>query len=77
MSGEVVSGSFFAYEANGTVHAVRRYVFRYVVRGGAIVSGQQHSVSGSPPAGMWNCPLTGGLRSALTICTGTTIRPKS
>lgn len=49
-NGEVVSGSFRAYEANGAAHAVQRYVFSYVVRGSVIVSGQFH-VSGSPPPG--------------------------
>ena len=48
--GEVVSGSYLAYEANGTAHAVQRYVFRYVLRDGVIVSGHQSS-SGSPPPG--------------------------
>jgi hypothetical protein len=49
--GDVVSGSFLADEANGTAHAVQRYVFRYVVRGGVIVSGHQSLVSGSSPPG--------------------------
>ena len=50
-SGEVVSGSFLAYESKGAAKAVQRYVFRYVVRGGVIVSGEQPLVSGSPPPG--------------------------
>jgi hypothetical protein len=50
-SREIVSGSFRAYEANGAAHAVQRYTFRYVVRSGAIVSGHQSRVSGSPPRG--------------------------
>jgi hypothetical protein len=50
-SREIVSGSFLAYEANGAAHAVQRYTFRYVVRSGAIVSGHQSRVSGSPPRG--------------------------
>jgi hypothetical protein len=48
---EVVSGSFLAFESKGEAKAVQRYVFRYVVRGGAIVSGEQSLVSGSPPPG--------------------------
>ena len=48
---QVVSGSFLAYESNGTTKAVQRYVFSYVVRGSAIISGEQSLVSGSPPPG--------------------------
>ncbi len=50
-SGEVVSGSFFAYEADGTREAVQRFAFRYVVRRGVIVSGHASLVGGSPPPG--------------------------
>jgi hypothetical protein len=38
VTGDAVSGSFRAYQADGTV---RSYQFSYVVRGGAIVSGHQ------------------------------------
>lgn len=51
VSSEGVSGSFLAYDANGTARAVQRYAFRYVVRGGAIVSADVSLVSGSPPPG--------------------------
>jgi hypothetical protein len=44
-------GSFLAYESKGAAKAQQRYVFRYVVRGGMIVSGKQSLVSGSPPPG--------------------------
>lgn len=48
---EVVSGSFRAYESKGAAKALQRYVFRYVVRDGVIVSGKQSLVSGSAPPG--------------------------
>jgi len=41
VTGDTVSGSFRAYQSDGTV---RSYQFSYVVRGGAIVSGQQREV---------------------------------
>ena len=50
-SGEVVSGSFLAHEADGTKEAVQRFAFRYVVRRGVIVSGHASLMSGSPPPG--------------------------
>jgi membrane protein implicated in regulation of membrane protease activity len=50
-SGEVVSGSFLAYEADGTKKAVQRFAFRYVVRRGVIASGHAYLVGGSPPPG--------------------------
>lgn len=50
-NGEAVSGSFLAYEANGNARAVQRYVFKYVVRGGVIVSAHVSLVSGSSPPG--------------------------
>lgn len=50
-SGEVVSGSFMAYEADGTKKAVQRFAFRYVVRRGVIISGIASLVSGRPPPG--------------------------
>lgn len=50
-SSKGVSGSFLAYEANGTARAVQRYVYKYVVRGGAIISADVSLVSGSPPPG--------------------------
>lgn len=46
-----VSGSFHAYESKGSAKAVQRYEFRYVVRGGEIVSGDLSLLSGSPPPG--------------------------
>jgi hypothetical protein len=48
---EVVSGSLLVYESKGAAKGVQRYVFRYVVRGGEIVSGEQSLVSGGPPRG--------------------------
>ena len=50
-SGEVVSGSFLAHEADGTKEAIQRFAFRYVVHSGVIVSGHASLVSGSPPPG--------------------------
>jgi hypothetical protein len=50
-SSKGVSGSFLAHESNGTARAVQRYVYTYVVRGGAIVHADPDLVSGSPPPG--------------------------
>jgi hypothetical protein len=50
-SGDVVSGSFLAYEADGTRKAAQRFAYKYVVRGGVIISGYMSRVSGSPPPG--------------------------
>jgi hypothetical protein len=50
-SGDAVSGSFLAYEADGARKAIQRFTFKYVVRRGVIVSGYAFPVSGSPPPG--------------------------
>jgi hypothetical protein len=50
-SGKIVSGSFLAYEADGTRRAVQHYMFRYIVRRGVIVSGHQSLLGGTPPPG--------------------------
>jgi hypothetical protein len=50
-TGDAVSGSFLAYEANGTRKALQRFAFSYVVRHGVIVSGHASLLSGRPPAG--------------------------
>jgi hypothetical protein len=49
--GNVVSGSFLAYEDNGTKKTVQRFAFSYVVRHGVIVSGHAYLLSGRLPAG--------------------------
>jgi hypothetical protein len=41
VTGDTVSGSFRAYQSDGTV---RSYQFSYVVRGGAIVAGHQQEL---------------------------------
>jgi serine/threonine protein kinase len=51
VSGQTVSGSFVAHDANGGVRTEQTFKFSYLVSGNAIESGRQQLLSGKAPPG--------------------------